>query len=90
MDDTILRELGGGAVGVLVVLMLSGYGVLALVIRALWGRIIVLQEKVFDTQSVSAKEVRDLQTATNTALASVTTSLTSLAAVLTERRDRDK
>ena len=86
MNDTIIQQVGGGPIAVLVILMLSGYGVLGLVIRALWNHILVLQAENRKMQADCSKETRDIQVASNATLANVERAVNALASLIQDRR----
>lgn len=85
-EDTIIRELGGGAVSVLVIFMLGALGVLSIVIRSMWARITYLQDRIFTIQEQANKELSEMQRASNTALNAVQGSLASIMTLISNHR----
>lgn len=89
MDEVIIRELGGGAAAILVTMLVSGMGVLALVIRTLWIRYIEERDKSADMQSTNSRDIRELHLSTLKTLNDVERTMSSLAATMRERRRED-
>jgi hypothetical protein len=85
-EDTIIRELGGGAVSVLVIFMLGALGVLSIVIRSMWARITYLQDRIFTIQEQANRELSEMQRASNTALNAVQGSLASIMTLISNNR----
>ena len=75
---SVIRELGGGAIGV----MVAGLG---FAVVMLWRRVTALQDKLFDTLQTSSREQREMQAATNTALSANSAALAALAAEMRGR-----
>ena len=86
MGDIVIKELGGGAPAVIVVMLLSALGVLALVIRTLWVRLMQERDKTSEMQSACSKDLRELHLSTLKTLNDVDRSVSSLATAMNERR----
>lgn len=79
MEPTaIIRELGGGLAAVVIVTE-------ALVALMLWRRVTALQDRLFEVQQQSNKELREMQSASHSALSANSTALAALAANLRGR-----
>ncbi|KGJ09018.1 hypothetical protein [Paracoccus sphaerophysae] len=78
----IIAALGGGARGV-------AEAGMAFVVWRLWSRLVEVQDKLSDVQQTASKELREMQSASHTALAANTSAIAALtAAVQTMGRDR--
>ena len=93
MNELIINELGGGAVAILVIMMLGAIGTLALVVRAMWERVKVLQDLILSQQLDCNRDIREVQAATNQTLSAlqaslnaVQTTLATLVATIAERK----
>lgn len=85
MDEVIIKELGGGAPALLVLMMFMAMGVLALVIRALWLEVQKERLRTIEVQNTAVKDLRELQLSTLKTLNEVDKTLTSLASGVNNR-----
>lgn len=91
MDEVIIRELGGGAPALLVVMLFMALGVLALVIRTLWNEIQEERQRTIEIQATCIRDTRELQLTSLKTMNELDKTLASLNATVNSRqREADR